>query len=129
MRRRRAMEKIKDTDFHLCYLETIYEDHLILWFANCEATECWGDDWDDVPFEFNAGEPYLVKGNFYKTIAIPREYVTNLITDETLNTDYSVQGLNQNRVLLFSVGNVDIHANDSLQKLNAALEGYVAETD
>jgi hypothetical protein len=40
-------------DFKLCYIEngTAY-------FTTQELSEQWGDDWDDAPYESNAGTPY-----------------------------------------------------------------------
>lgn len=112
---------MSEKEFHLCYMETNYEDHIVFWFATCDATECWGDDWDDAPFEHNAGEPYLVKGSFYHTVAIPRERITDLITDKYTNTPYSVRDLNHNRELLCKIGGVGIRANDTLDKIEKAL--------
>lgn len=37
----------------LCYVE----DHTA-YFTTQELSEQWGDDWDDAPYEHNAGRPY-----------------------------------------------------------------------
>jgi hypothetical protein len=29
-----------------------------LWFADCDPTEVWGDDFNDSPYEHNSGTPY-----------------------------------------------------------------------
>lgn len=38
--------------FKLCYVH-----HNILYFTDSFEKQ-WGDDWDDAPYEHNAGEPY-----------------------------------------------------------------------
>ena len=52
----------------------------------------WGDDWNDSPYEYNAGEPYddyikiVVEGNFMT----PRSGL--------LNSDYSVESINDGEI-------------------------------
>ena len=43
----------KPEDFKLCYLTDIFA-----YFTTQELSKQWGDDWDDAPYEHNAGEPY-----------------------------------------------------------------------
>ena len=40
-------------DSKLCYAE-----HNFLWFTTAPLKQQWGDDWDDAPYEHNAGRPY-----------------------------------------------------------------------
>lgn len=40
-------------NFKLCYI-----DDDTAYFTTQELSECWGDDWDDAPYEHNAGPPY-----------------------------------------------------------------------
>ncbi len=37
----------------LCYVEGCW-----LFFTTCPLDKQWGDDWDDAPYEHNAGRPY-----------------------------------------------------------------------
>ena len=37
----------------LCYVEAPWA-----WFTSLPLSEQWGDDWDDAPYEHNAGSPY-----------------------------------------------------------------------
>ena len=39
--------------YKLCYVS-----NGVLYFTNKELSEQWGDDWNDHPYEHNAGEPY-----------------------------------------------------------------------
>ena len=43
---------MKEKDFRLCYVR-----YNILYFTDNFENQ-WGDDWDDAPYEHNAGEPY-----------------------------------------------------------------------
>ena len=50
--------KSKETkSYRLCYVEGSDRYSLKLWFTN-DFEHQWGDDWNDVPYEHNAGEPY-----------------------------------------------------------------------
>lgn len=42
-----------DKTFKLCYVE-----HNWAYFTTQELSKQWGDDWDDAPYEHNAGSPY-----------------------------------------------------------------------
>ena len=46
------MVNIKDK-FKLCYVENSFA-----WFTTASLSEQWGDDWNDAPYEHNAGTPY-----------------------------------------------------------------------
>ena len=39
----------------LCYIDPHDRS---AWFTSCELDKQWGDDWNDAPYEHNAGEPY-----------------------------------------------------------------------
>jgi hypothetical protein len=41
------------SEFKLCYV-----DGSFAYFTTRELDKQWGDDWDDAPYEHNAGEPY-----------------------------------------------------------------------
>ena len=39
--------------FILCYVS-----HPEAWFTTNDLSKQWGDDWNDIPYEYNAGSPY-----------------------------------------------------------------------
>lgn len=47
-------------DFKLCYI-----DGDTAYFTTKELSEQWGDDWNDVPYEHNAGTPYGPAIHYY----------------------------------------------------------------
>ena len=73
--------------YKLCYVEG-----RIACFTNIPLSEQWGDDWDDAPYEHNAGWPYedspgqIVKVMFDSRLSTPCEYC--------LNSPYSVESIN-----------------------------------
>ena len=40
--------------YKLCYVN----NKGFAWFTSCDLKDQWGDDWDDAPYEHNAGDPY-----------------------------------------------------------------------
>ena len=44
---------MKDSDLKLCYIDDNWA-----WFTTLDVAEQWGDDWNDAPYECNAGNPY-----------------------------------------------------------------------
>ena len=53
------MEKF--LNYKLCYVDSdeYFDAPMTLYFTELEdVTEQWGDDWDDAPYEHNAGTPY-----------------------------------------------------------------------
>lgn len=50
--------KFDADDYKLCYVEGSHDD-FTAYFTTQSIKKQWGDDWDDSPYEHNAGEPYL----------------------------------------------------------------------
>jgi hypothetical protein len=120
----------------LCYVE----DN-IAYFTSLELDDQWGDDWDDAPYECNAGRPYTpcwhneareVLEDYcwceackkdWNRDGSPKWRIYTLAFYSTChhlpwNEDKSVQSINTNRdTWLQSYSNIDscIHAGDSVQ--------------
>ena len=47
-------------DFTLCYVKLPW-----VYFTTQDIDKQWGDDWNDAPYEYNAGEPYLPGLKYY----------------------------------------------------------------
>lgn len=56
-------------NYKLCYVEDDTWGTYKLWFSKNDLTLVWGDDWNDAPYEHNAGAPYR-EGNHYVKIII-----------------------------------------------------------
>ena len=56
----------------------------------------WGDDWDDAPYEHNAGEPYYHRSG-YKIVKMAYDGPFNTPADDSRsgNSRYSVEGINK----------------------------------
>ena len=47
------MSNMLDLNLKLCFVKRNFA-----WFTSCPLSHQWGDDWDDSPYEYSAGEPY-----------------------------------------------------------------------
>lgn len=101
-------------DFKLCYVDSseYTGEPMTLYFTELDdVTQQWGDDWDDAPYEHNAGTPYEHDYNqpeqgvkdgrgIYPRIRIYTVVVTggyNIMTPRTkqLNSPYTVEDINK----------------------------------
>ncbi len=91
--------------FRLCQVEGAIEDpSRIAFFTTRAVEEQWGDDWDDAPYEHNAGRPYhhwveaagphweIAALRFRSTFLAPRD------VSGGLNSPYAVAGINVGEV-------------------------------
>lgn len=104
----------KYLDYKLCYIDSseYTGEPMTLYFTELDdVTKQWGDDWDDAPYEHNAGTPYEndydqpeqgVKNGMgiYPKIDIYKVVVDgghNIMTPRTnqLNSPYSVEDINK----------------------------------
>ena len=103
----------------LCYIDQSdeYSEQLELYFTEQDLDKQWGDDWDDAPYEHNAGLPYdedytqpeqgiengrgiYPKIQIHKVIIEPKDWGINLITPRTkmINSNYSVEDINKGAI-------------------------------
>ncbi len=77
----------KNNDFKLCLVleNTAY-------FTNEKLSKQWGDGWDDIHYEHNAGEPYEEYNN--QIIKLKFESDFKSIADRTTNSNLSVKMIN-----------------------------------
>ena len=83
--------KFKNEDFKLCYIKDNFA-----YFTTNDIYKQWGDDWDDAPYEHNAGEPYDGEGVEIVKVA----YVSEMTTpcDYICNSSYSVGDINSGAI-------------------------------
>ncbi len=75
---------------YLCYIE----GNFAYFTSNLE--EQWGDDWNDTPYEHNAGTPYEHNGTKIEKLAFDCELSTPAEI-AGLNSQYSVQDINEKK--------------------------------
>jgi hypothetical protein len=89
-----------DEIFRLCYVRDNWA-----FFTTRDVTEQWGDDWDDAPYEHNAGDPipyclYMKKHNIepyeIKRIAFDGDWEQPC--SNVVSSSYSVQQINAGKV-------------------------------
>lgn len=78
-----------ETEAKLCYVEDNFA-----YFTTQELSEQWGDDWDDAPYECNAGKPYEDEGWRIIKVAFdaPSLFTANIVGD------FSVEQINSGAV-------------------------------
>lgn len=91
----------KYNNYQLCYVDNLSDcGTMELWFSKEDYTKVWGDDWDDAPYEHNAGEPYSeikdgIKNDYIKIIINCVDYTVILAPcSHTLNSNFSVEDIN-----------------------------------
>ena len=65
----KVSHKFQNEDFKLCYVDS----NNTAWFTTQPLTgpnKQWGDDWDDSPYEHNAGEPYYEKEHEFVRLGV-----------------------------------------------------------
>jgi len=105
--------------FRLCYVERHerYDQRteddepvsygFLLWFTNVPLSKQWGDDWNDAPYDCNAGGPYDItlrkdkEGTWQRTehqilcVKVSLEEYPIIPADYGCNSPFSVEMINQ----------------------------------
>ena len=101
----------------LCYVEDLgLGMYYVLFFSKKNTKDVWGDDWDDVPYEHNASEPY----EYDKKIIVEQGNTIITPCSEYNNSPYSVEDINNKAVpwIYFKYDTKDtIFANDEYDKV------------
>lgn len=108
---------INPSDFKLCYVTGCWA-----YFTTQDLDKQWGDDWNDAPYEHNAGEPYSPQKSYSRATRTPDGITWEERSDYTdgepnwvikkvafdgwwdqpcenhLNSPYSVQSINKGAV-------------------------------
>lgn len=100
-------------------LKLCYVDDNVAYFTTQELSEQWGDDWDDAPYEHNAGRPYEPSYYHYSdergSVKNPKDWnedgtpkweIEKIMFDADVmlpnygvaNSDYSVQDINKKKI-------------------------------
>lgn len=77
------------SDFKLCYVEDQWA-----YFTELPLDKQWGDDWNDAPYEHNAGTPYCDEGQTILRIGF-RDADLETPGADMCNSPYCVQRINQ----------------------------------
>lgn len=114
--------------FKLCYID---DERDCAFFTEKELDKQWGDDWNDVPYEHNAGYPYEndydaqeqgVKNGcgIYPKIEIKKVYFElndyNVPRSGYLNSPYSVEHINKGTVAWIWNDNFKLFAGTTIEE-------------
>ena len=77
------------------------------WLGDDNCTDYWGDDWDDAPYDCNAGTVYdeFIKG--YKDICFPFDWIVVEPCDGVCNCNYSKEDMKNYQVPCIVAANND----------------------
>jgi len=113
----------KVLDYCLCYIDG--RTNVWAWFTSCPLEKQWGDDWDDAPYEHNAGQPYTmtikefgihgiaIDHNLFR-VAVDRERGATPC-EGSVNSQWSVQDINNKHVAWLRFEKDAIHAGTTLR--------------
>lgn len=95
-------------DLKLCYVDK----YGFAWFTTCPLELQWGDDWDDAPYEHNAGPPYDhhrksrgMEPINHETLKVAYESDHETPSSNHCNSPWSVKSINAGNVAWLSVPN------------------------
>jgi len=88
----------------LCYVDDCYA-----YFTTKELSEQWGDDWNDAPYEHNAGSPYSPHKNIkddwnedgspkWRILRVAFNGALDAPCENHLNSPYSVEEINKGNI-------------------------------
>jgi hypothetical protein len=84
-------------EFRLCYV-----DGPFAYFTTQKLSEQWGDDWNDAPYEHNAGTPYewseRDKAPKWEILKVAFEGLFRTPDSGVENSRYSVQDINKGQI-------------------------------
>lgn len=115
-----------EQDYKLCYIDGNHA------FFTDNFEEQWGDDWNDVPYEHNAGDPYE---HYYKDgyehpinlvelyFELPR-YWCYLPCDHFTNSPYSVEHINKGAIAWIHTDDFNIQAGTSLKDFISTIKKH-----
>ena len=124
-----------DQALRLCFVDRPWA-----WFTTNDLEEQWGDDWDDAPWQHNAGRPYMDKGTFVKVAFTgnlyapgekPRDEYDGIgerfkdgVSVKTINRDFYHPWLVETDYgQMYGKAGVKIWAGTSLEEFVAQVEG------
>lgn len=99
------MSNMLDLNLKLCFVKRNFA-----WFTSCPISYQWGDDWDDAPYEFNAGEPYAYhetkEGKKQDHSVVKVYWEASYVTPDALEekSKWSAKSINKGNVPWLSAG-------------------------
>lgn len=119
-----AQPENRDKEFKLCL---VLDNQA--WFTTQDVTKQWGDDWDDAPYEHNAGPPYEdMDCAPYEIKKVYWESDKFMNRDNGINSDFSVNQINSGRFgwISYCCDKYihEIHAGTTLEEFKKLVDVY-----
>lgn len=98
-----------------------------LYYGDDDCSDYWGDDWDNVPYEHNAGGVYsrYIKG--FAEFAFPLDFVITEPRDGYDNSPYSKESMKNREVPCITIYNgnkLNIYFEDDTDSTFKAISGF-----
>lgn len=120
------MPKKQQAKMTLCYVHSINDCTHELWFANKKPTDLWGDDWNDAPYEHNAGYPSDYTRYDKSKVDFKRYILTgnNIISPSYnyLNSPWSVEQINKQETFWLTNGEFKFYAGCTIDEIVTTLK-------
>ena len=102
-----------------------YGNVIRLYFGVDECEDYWGDDWDDAPYEHNAGRVYqeYIKG--YVEYAFPLKYDVCEACYRYFNSPFSKEDMKNRKVACLTISTepeIKIYFGDNIDKISKQIE-------
>lgn len=98
----------------LCYVEGSWA-----YFTTRPLNKQWGDDWNDAPYEHNAGRPYVDQDEPGEVFKVAFESRHEMPGHQNLNSPWSVQQINAGCVAWLVPCSWDIRAHPEVRPIPA----------
>ena len=104
-----------------------YGNEIRLYYGEDDCNDYWGDDWDDAPYEHNAGQVYseYIKG--YVEFAFPLDFTIIEPSDSYVNSPYSKEAMKNRKVPCITISNgnkLNIYFEDDTDSTFKAIAGF-----
>lgn len=104
-----------------------YGNVIRLYYGEDDCNDYWGDDWDDAPYEHNAGGVYnkYIKG--YVEFAFPLDFAITEPADCYCNSPYSKEDMKNRKIPCITISNgneLNLYFEDDADSTFKAISGF-----
>lgn len=104
-----------------------YGNIIRLYYGEDNCSDYWGDDWDDAPYEHNAGEVYPEYVKRYVEFAFPLNFAIIEPSDGYFNSPFSKEDMKNGEVPCITISNgnkLNIYFGDDTDSAFKAIAGF-----
>ena len=98
-----------------------YGNTVRLYYGEDDCNDYWGDDWDDAPYEHNAGQVYQRYIQGYVEFTFPLKYSVCEPCDDYFNSPYSKEDMKNGKVPCLTISTepeIKIYFGDNIDEIS-----------